>query len=170
MADREIILSGFNRHTKEQWLYSLNVRSGKIQKLSSGPYIFSNDYNPYYPLCKVSSLNGHHHAIIRQSSSEYPNYYYTRDFVSFSPITSFAPHEKYVWYSNELHQWQLPDGQGTQEILYKPDNFDPEQRYPVIIHFYDNITDNLNKYLGAELSSGAMEIPYLFSKDRKSVG
>jgi dipeptidyl aminopeptidase/acylaminoacyl peptidase len=42
-------------------------------------------------------------------------------------------------------------------ILYKPENFDPTKKYPVLINFYEIISDGLNAYIEPEpVSSGCV--------------
>lgn len=73
----------------------------------------------------------------RISAEEAPNYFVTKDFKTFRPISNLHPEKEYNWLTAELVNWKLPDGRLSQGILYKPENFDPTKKYPVIFYYYE---------------------------------
>ncbi len=54
-------------------------------------------------------------------------------------------------------------GIAKQGILYKPENFDPKEKYPVIIHYYENFSDRLNTYLRPHAIRDHINIPWFVS-------
>jgi dipeptidyl aminopeptidase/acylaminoacyl peptidase len=54
--------------------------------------------------------------------------------------------KKYVWGTAELVEWMSFDHQKLQGILYKPENFDPSKKYPMIVYFYERSSDGLYNY------------------------
>jgi dipeptidyl aminopeptidase/acylaminoacyl peptidase len=82
----------------------------------------------------------------RQSATEAPNYFLTSDFKKYNPLTDFQPQKGYNWLTTELHSFKQLDGTVSQGVLYKPENFDPHKKYPVIISFYDYLSDQLYLY------------------------
>jgi len=54
---------------------------------------------------------------------------------------------KYNWGTAELVEWMSFDRQKLQGILYKPENFDPSKKYPMIVYFYERNSDGLYNYL-----------------------
>src|SRR5687768_18616965 len=39
------------------------------------------------------------------------------------------------------------DGVPRQGLLYKPENFDPSKKYPLISYFYEDLSDGLHSYI-----------------------
>ncbi len=106
-------------------------------------------------LRKAKSGNGY--LVKRMSASEYPNLQWTKDFKSFVPLTNLAPQKKFNWLTSELLKWTTFDGNPGEGILYKPENFDPKKKYPVIFYFYERLADGLNEFLQPELSEGVVK-------------
>ena len=93
--------------------------------------------------------------IRRQTATEAPNYFKTTDFRTFTRLTDYQPQKAYNWLTDELHQFKNPDGTPGQGILYKPENFDPAKKYPVLIVFHSNEnSDRLNLFPQPELGWG----------------
>ncbi len=53
----------------------------------------------------------------------------------------------YNWGTTELVEWMSFDRQKLQGILYKPENFDPTKKYPMIVYFYERSSDGLYNYM-----------------------
>jgi dipeptidyl aminopeptidase/acylaminoacyl peptidase len=53
---------------------------------------------------------------------------------------------KYNWGTVELVEWMSFDRQKLQGLLYKPENFDPSSKYPMIVYFYERSSDGLYGY------------------------
>jgi dipeptidyl aminopeptidase/acylaminoacyl peptidase len=71
--------------------------------------------------------------------------------------------ENYIWYTNELVTWKMFDGKMSEGILYKPENFDPQKKYPIIFYFYERDADDLYNYRGPAPSASTINIPYFTS-------
>ncbi|SHL96495.1 alpha/beta hydrolase family protein [Mucilaginibacter sp. OK098] len=99
----------------------------------------------------------------RQRSSESLNYFVTKDFKHFSPVTNNHPENKYNFIRTKLISWALPSGSISQGVLYQPENFDPSKKYPVIFNYYEEKSNNLNVYPYVERSSADINIPYFVS-------
>ena len=54
--------------------------------------------------------------------------------------------DEYVWATAELVEWRSVDGETLQGLLYKPENFDPAQKYPMMVYFYERNADNLHAH------------------------
>lgn len=115
---------------------------------------------PFYPLkAKQAAV----YLLSRMSSDEYPNLVLTHDFRHFTNVTDFSPQQAYNWYTNELIHWKLPSGTIAEGILYKPENFDKNKKYPVIIFSYEKCSRTLNLFLHPKLSDGVISIPWFVS-------
>jgi len=66
------------------------------------------------------------------------------DFTNARRISDANPQQKeYLWGSAELVSWTAFDGQKLNGLLYKPENFDPNRKYPMLVYFYERNSDNL---------------------------
>jgi len=84
--------------------------------------------------------------IKRETSTESPNYYLTDDFRNYQQLTCFQEQKSYNWLTSELHSFKQLDGTISQGVLFKPENFDPGKKYPVLIYFYGLLTNHLYKF------------------------
>jgi dienelactone hydrolase len=115
------------------------------------------------PMIPVKARDSGKYLFTRMSPAEYPNLYTTTDFIKFDPLTNFSPQKLYNWYTSELIHWNLPNGFKAEGILFKPENFDPKIKYPIIFYYYEKNTAGLNAYINPQLSSGNLNIPWFVS-------
>lgn len=100
----------------------------------------------------------------RQTASEAPNFYVSPDLVHYRKITDEQPQQGYRWLTAELVNWRQLDGTPGQGILYKPQDFDPNKRYPVIVHYYEQVTHRVYEFPEPGLTTGSMNIPWFVSR------
>lgn len=153
-----IYLKAFNRNNKYSGFFSKKINgTEKPIKLCMGPYSYkfiskSKDYNIY--------------TLERMSDKQSPDIYTTTDFRTFSQLSTTNPQQsQFNWLSAELIKWKNSDGKEAEGILYKPENFNEEKKYPLILHFYEKDSDLLYKYQFPEPSEGSINIPYFVSND-----
>ncbi|MBO9574087.1 MAG: S9 family peptidase, partial [Chitinophagaceae bacterium] len=103
--------------------------------------------------------------LIQQSTTEAPNYCVSKGLKEFKSLTNFQPHKDYNWVKAELIKFQQQDGSSCKGIFYKPENFDPSKKYPVIIHYYDQFSLCLNQYPVKDYTVSAfINIPWFVSR------
>lgn len=168
-----LLLTALNLNTKDNGFFRLVLTNhANLQKLLMEP----KAYDVPFPLNAVLDLSGQATPMSPQkaknadtylltcmSSTEYPNLYTTVDFKHFKPITDFSPQKTYNWYTSELINWKMFDGKKADGVLYKPENFDPKKKYPVIFYYYEKSADELNFFLNPELSRATINIPWFVS-------
>jgi dipeptidyl aminopeptidase/acylaminoacyl peptidase len=160
-----LILKAVSRITQNRGFYLIQLSQRKDPELlSMGPYIYGEwegheSYN--YPPIKAKKANSY--LTIRMSATEAPNYFVSNDLTQFKPITDVQPQRKYVWLTTELVHWKSFDGTNCSGILYKPENFDPHIKYPVIFNYYEERTDELNLFIPPAPSAGNINIPWFVS-------
>ena len=54
--------------------------------------------------------------------------------------------EGFLWGTAELVSWTSLDGRKIEGLLYKPANFDPNKKYPMLVNFYERYTDTYHNY------------------------
>jgi dipeptidyl aminopeptidase/acylaminoacyl peptidase len=94
----------------------------------------------------MKARNANSWIVQRQSTNDAPNYYETTDFKKYKRLTDFQPQKSYQWLKEELHSFKQIDEITGQGILYKPENFDSNKKYPVLIIFYGAFSNNLYQF------------------------
>jgi dienelactone hydrolase len=148
---KKIVLAYFNSISKVNGFYSVTIgESASAKWLSGGNYhSYANTISERgngLNEAPLASKNGTGFIVGRMSASQSYNYWYTKDFVNFIPMSNIYPEKNYNWYGSELVTYQLPDGSISQGALYKPDNFDSLKKYPVLVYIYEKMSDQLNIY------------------------
>ncbi|MBL8737028.1 MAG: hypothetical protein JNL12_11415, partial [Planctomycetes bacterium] len=70
------------------------------------------------------------------------------DFSGMKKLTDTNPQQgEFRWGKAELVHWVDGDGKPRQGVLVKPDGFDPQKRYPMMVHFYERMTQGLHNYV-----------------------
>ena len=114
--------------------------------LFSGPYRFSAVCPSLDSKNIIKATSADVYLVRRESASLSPNYFLTSDFVNFDAISDNYPEEKVNWLTDSLLHFPSFGRIDNLGILYKPENFDPKKRYPVILRYYEVLSDRLNYY------------------------
>lgn len=80
-------------------------------------------------------------------------------------LSSINPQQQnYNWGTAELYKWKTFSGKASEGILYKPENFDPKKKYPIIFYFYEKLSDGLNNYMAPAPTPSRLNIPFFVSR------
>lgn len=83
----------------------------------------------------------------QQTVAEFPNLWTGSSLAAATRISDANPQQKdYRWPSVELVRWVSGDGTPLKGLLYKPDDFDPSRQYPMIVYYYEILSDGLHNY------------------------
>ena len=52
--------------------------------------------------------------------------------------------------------WRSADGKPLDGLLFKPEGFDPKKKYPMIVYYYERMSDLLNRYLAPAPSASTI--------------
>ena len=86
-------------------------------------------------------------------------------FQNVRPVSDANPQQKdYTWGTGEHYYWTDLNGNELRGMLYKPDNFDPSKKYPMIVNFYEKSSTRLHSYRTP--SPGRSTINYSFYVSR----
>ena len=70
------------------------------------------------------------------------------EFTDMKKVSDANPQQaNYNWGRSELIEYVNADGKHLQAILTKPENFDPSKKYPMLVYIYEQLTDNLHRYV-----------------------
>lgn len=156
--DGKILLIGFDKKNKTSKLYTLDVDSKSMEAL----------VNPGAMQVLGISLSEDENTLLyrKQSFTQYPDLYLYRPNGEDIKITDVNPQQKdYKWGTSEAFHWTAFDGTKLDGIIYKPEDFNPNKKYPVILYFYEKRSDNLHQYYSPQPSASIVNMSYLVSND-----
>ena len=70
----------------------------------------------------------------------------------------------YNWGTSELFKWKAYTGKETEGVLYKPEDFDPKKKYPMIVYFYERNNQTLFNYQAPSPTPSRLNIPFFVSR------
>ena len=80
-------------------------------------------------------------------------------------LSDINPQQKeYNWGTAELFTWKTYIGKTSTGILYKPEDFDPKKKYPLISYFYEKLSDGLYNYSSPAPTPSRLNIPFFVSR------
>ncbi|MDR3715801.1 MAG: prolyl oligopeptidase family serine peptidase [Puia sp.] len=167
----DVLLTAFNPVNKYNGFYKKNLNEiSDPELLTLGPYTYykvlsqkSHFYSFDDGMWPVKAREADIWIVKRQTASEFPNYFVTNDFKTFNKLTDLQPQKAYNWLTSELVTWEQADGSVLQGILYKPENFDPKRKYPVIFNYYEQLSYRLHEFPMPEYSDDNINIPWFVS-------
>ena len=80
-------------------------------------------------------------------------------------LSSINPQQKdYNWGTAELYKWKAFNGKMSEGVLYKPENFDPNKKYPLILYFYETHANTLHSYIPPAPTGSRLNISFFVSR------
>lgn len=124
-----IYIQGFNRKTKGVELYGID-ENGDFEKYTS----YDARVNGI-----MRSKNKSQVVFKKMSFQQYPDLYLATHKIRFTKrISTTNPQQsEYNWGTVELVKWKSYDGTPLEGLLYKPEDFDPDKTYPLMVYFYE---------------------------------
>lgn len=161
-------IRSFNRNAK-MYLFAFNEdnkQSGifktKISWIKNPELLQMGDFYGYRNLVKAK--NAEVYSYTKETYQEAPNVYISDNFKTENKISEINPQQsQYNWGTTELISWTTPKGYQSKGILYKPEDFDPNKKYPMIVYFYEKLSDGLNRYIAPAPTPSRLNIPYFVS-------
>lgn len=153
------ILTAFHEFNKKNGFFTGDITGKK----SPSEIIFTD--NRYVGLNKAEDSDM---LTLRKSTyQEYADVYATDMKMSKLTQLSFAnPQQNEVnWGSVELVDYLTNDNVPLQGLLFKPEKFDPNKKYPMMVYFYERNSDGLHNYRAPAPSASTINIPYFVSNE-----
>jgi dipeptidyl aminopeptidase/acylaminoacyl peptidase len=103
----------------------------------------------------------------KEDFETYPNLLLTDlSFKKQKQISNAAPQQdEFLWGTAELVSWTSLDGRKLEGTLHKPDNFDPNKKYPMIVNFYEKSSQGLLGYHMPEIGRSTIGYHYYTSNE-----
>ena len=152
----------FNHVSKERGfaMKDLTKKKAKLQKMVEGPYNYTG-------LTVSAGKKGNALLYTRGNFEDGNNVWMTKDnFKSQQQMSDINPQQRdYNWGTVELVSWTSEDGKPLEGLLFKPENFDPAKKYPVMIYFYEKNSETLYNSRVPAPSASTVNIPYFVSNE-----
>ena len=156
-TSKKWLLSTFKEETKNSGYYEYDAKKKRGKQLLDGPYRYSRP---------VKAKDGKEVMFTRQSFIEFPNIRVSNlSFKKETIISDANPQQKeYNWGTIELMKFTSLEGKNLSGLIVKPENFDPNKKYPMLVNFYERSSDGLHNHRAP--SPGRSSINYSFYTSR----
>ena len=155
--DEKIHLSGHNDITRGEGYYTLTIsKPGVPVVLLAGEYSLNTPRK---------AENANTVVFTRETFREFPDLHVTdTEFRKPVRISDVNPQQKsFIWGTAEVVSWTSLDGISVEGLLFKPENFDPAKRYPMIVNFYEKSSQGLHSYRNPEHHRSTIDYHYYTS-------
>ncbi len=96
----------------------------------------------------IKASKADEYMITKSTFEEFPDLWVGPSLTQLTRISDANPQQKdYNWGTVELVHWTSSDGKPLKGMLFKPENFDPHKKYPMITYFYEKLSNNLHSYV-----------------------
>ena len=155
LNEKEIqYLTGINEVSRESGYYSWNMK-----KASPPELLIGGEY-------RLSSLSKAKEAettvFTMETFNIFPDLHVSDlKFRKSTRISDANPQQdEFLWGQAELYTWTSLDGRKLEGLLYKPGNFDPSKKYPMIVNFYEKSSGGLYSHRIPELHRSTIDYHY----------
>lgn len=153
------MLSTFNEASKHGGMASYTPKRNSIKQLVEGPYTYGR-------VAMAQDDKKQHILFTKESFTEFPNLWTsTVNLESPIQVTDANPQQDtYNWGTAELVEWVSLDGKPMQGMLIKPENFDPNKTYPMIVNFYEKSSNGLHRHRAPSYGRSTINYPFYASR------
>lgn len=135
------ILTRFSKTTKMMDVYRMKGSfTNPAFELISGS---GHDYYNFYKAKKNDRI-----LFNKSSNTDFPDLFSTtKPGANIQQISQANPQQsQYNWSTVELIKWNSYSGIPLEGLVYKPENFDPNQEYPLLVYFYETYSDQIHNH------------------------
>jgi hypothetical protein len=137
-ASEPILLTATDERTRDSGFYRATP-DGRLDRLMMGPTAVGN-------LRKAKTADVY---VFTQSRFErFPDLWVSDgSFAAAKKVTDANPQQaQFRWGKAELIDYINTDSRRLRATLIKPDDFDPEKKYPLMVYIYEQLSQNLHSY------------------------
>lgn len=135
-AEKPLLLHAYHDEEKYHGFYQLDLQNGALtQRLQNNKRYQYVDY----------AETADRLLFTEEDFRQFPDIWSApRDFSERTQLTDLNPQiDQFKWGNAELIDWQTDDGETLQGIVIKPDDYDPERTYPVLVYYYEKYSQRL---------------------------
>ncbi|HRI61202.1 MAG TPA: prolyl oligopeptidase family serine peptidase, partial [Saprospiraceae bacterium] len=163
-SDATLLLHQFNDKTKAEGYVWLDLKTGKVNPWMSGDFAFTKQ-----PI-KAKSIENL--IFTRENFQTFPDLLFAKisdnqqpETSNPKPVSNANPQQsEYRWGNIELVQWTSLSGEKLSGLLVKPEGFDPAKQYPMIVNFYEKLSDGLHQHRAPDFHRSQINWTYYASK------
>jgi dipeptidyl aminopeptidase/acylaminoacyl peptidase len=140
-SSKPLLLKAENEDTRDTGFYRTRIDSAEPpQRLLMAAKSFSNP---------VKAKDADILMLTEQRFDEFPDLQIAdADFHDLKKISDANPQKaQLLWGSAELISYHNADGVPLKAALYKPENFDPTRKYPMLVYIYEKLSQNVNQFV-----------------------
>lgn len=160
-----VVLSSFSEVNKKAGLWQGKYTTDTLLDKQLLPIHYDSDVL-IGSVSKASKANGY--IFTMENFTEPGNLYHwqlTEEGSDGVKLTSINPQQKeYNWGRAELFSWKAYNGKQATGVIYKPEDFNPAKKYPVVVYFYEKESDEINDYREPAPIRSAINIPFFVSR------
>ncbi|MGI4729151.1 MAG: prolyl oligopeptidase family serine peptidase [Janthinobacterium lividum] len=141
----------------KQWGYYKKALDSKkpLEKIMLVPYSFG---------ALQKAKNSDEYIYTKGNYQHSPDLYVAADLKKEVKLSAINPQQnEYNWGTAELVSWTTPKGYQSKGILYKPENFDPQKKYPMLVYFYEKLSEGLYNYVPPAPTPSRLPISFFVS-------
>jgi len=157
VENEKLLLAGHNDITRGEGYYSVSIsKPGMPSTLLAGSYSLNTPRK---------AENANTVVFTRETFSEFPDLHIADiDFRKPVRISDVNPQQKnFIWGTAEVVSWTSLDGEKIEGLLFKPEDFDPAKKYPMIVNFYEQSSQGLHGYRNPEHHRSTIDYHYYTS-------
>ncbi len=139
-TDEDVLLSAFHDRTKQDGFYRTRLDGSTTPtRLTLEDVAYSNPSR---------AEDADRYLFTKRTFRDFPDLWVSdENFEGQRRVTEANPQQaEYRWGTAELVSWTSTDGDELQGILYKPDDFDPNEEWPMMVYFYERSSNGLHNY------------------------
>ncbi len=139
-SDKNIMLKAFDERTKSSGFFSTQLNTIK------DPDLLIMDKYHFDNLAKAKNANKL--LWTKENVTAFPDLWSSNvEFSHAGRISNANPQQDdFLWPTVELVKWTSFMGETLEGLLYKPENFNPDLKYPMVVYFYERNSENLYRY------------------------
>jgi dienelactone hydrolase len=157
-----LLLRSFREATKASGLARMTLTGGLSTPGTAPSALLTGDFQLGQVL---KARQAERYLYTKETYTQSPDLHVSSDLISDVRLSRLNPRQsEYNWGTAELFTWKAYDGRKATGILYKPEDFDPSRRYPLIAYFYERLSDGLHAYLPPSPTPSRLNISFFVSR------
>ncbi|MFZ6023464.1 MAG: S9 family peptidase [Bacteroidota bacterium] len=156
-AGQTLLLRLFDERDKSTGLATMNLFNKEFkqvfkEKMSMSPVI-------------QKAKDAHVLLYTKETYQQSPNLYVQLADGVVKQLSNTNPQQSgYNWGTAELFKWKAYTGKEVEGIVYKPEDFDPKKKYPMIVYFYERSSQGLYGYNAPSPTPSRLNISFFVSR------
>lgn len=141
-ANQSLLLEGFNETNKTNGMYRLTGQGAE-------PLLTAEKTRFHFA---EQADNADSWLLTRESFQHFPDLFVAPSWANTGAVTAQQATElnpqidQFKWGTTELISWRSTRGDPLEGVVIKPDDYDPNKQYPVLVYYYEKFAQRLNQF------------------------